>query len=175
MVSDKYSLPVRALHWIMALGIVGILSLGLCMVYAPPADPSTKGLMFSIHKACGMVFFVLLIVRVVLRLSSTVPPYPEKMSKTSVILAKATHFFLYVLMLCMPVSGYFMSSAHGRPVHMVYFTIPAIIPENESVADIFSGIHEVAAFTLVFMVALHILGAVKHLIFDKENVFKRIV
>ncbi|MFV9877966.1 MAG: cytochrome b [Anaplasma ovis] len=175
MVGDRFSLPVRVLHWVMALGIIGILTLGFLMVYAPPADEPTKRLMFMVHKACGMVALALLGVRVVLRLLSTTPPYPEGISRTSIVLAKATHFVLYLLMLCVPVSGYIMSSAAGHPVYMVYFSIPAIVPKNESVSAFFSGVHEVAVFTLVFVVVLHILGAVKHVIFDKENVFKRII
>ena len=175
MVSGRFSLPVRVLHWIMALGIIGILTLGFLMVYAPPADEPTKKLMFVVHKACGMVALVLLGVRVVLRLFSTTPPYPKGMSRTSIVLAKVTHLVLYLLMLCIPVSGYIMSSAAGRPVYMVYFSIPAVVPKDESVSAFFSGVHEVAVFVLVFVVVLHILGAVRHVVFDKENVFKRII
>ncbi|WP_041651605.1 cytochrome b [Anaplasma centrale] len=175
MVSGRFSLPVRALHWIMALGIIGISTLGFFMVYAPPADGPTKALMFTVHKACGMVALTLLGVRIVLRLLSTTPPYPEGISQTSIILAKVTHFVLYVLMLCIPVSGYLMSSASGRSVYMVYFSIPPIVPKNESVSAFFAGVHEVAVFTLIFVVVLHILGAIKHVVFDKENVFKRII
>ncbi|AAV86346.1 cytochrome b561 [Anaplasma marginale str. St. Maries] len=175
MAGDRFSLPVRVLHWVMALGIIGILTLGFLMVYAPPAEESTKKLMYMVHKACGMVALALLGVRVVFRLLCTTPPYPEGISKTSIVLAKATHFVLYLLMLCIPVSGYVMSSAAGRPVYMVYFSIPAIVPKDESVSAFFASVHEVAVFTLIFVVILHVLGAIKHIIFDKEDVFKRII
>ncbi|MGN7678563.1 MAG: cytochrome b [Anaplasma sp.] len=175
MSGGRYALPVMAFHWVMALAIIGLVALGFCMTSMSFSDNSAKRQLYAVHKACGIVVLAILPVRLLSRLCSKVPPYSDKISRAFVVLAKVVHFFLYVLMFCIPVSGYLMSSASGHPVFMWYFTIPAAIPKDESVASIFSAVHEISVFALIAVVVLHVLGALKHTFFDGDNVFKRII
>ncbi|MGN7661750.1 MAG: cytochrome b [Anaplasma sp.] len=175
MYGGRYALSVRAFHWVMALAVAGLVALGFCMTNMSFPDNSAKRQLYTVHKACGIAVLAMLPVRLLSRLRSKVPPYSNKVSRASVILAKVVHFSLYVLMFCIPVSGYLMSSASGYPVSMWYFTVPAMIPKDESVASMFSAVHEVSVFALMAVVALHVLGALKHTFFDGDNVFKRII
>jgi cytochrome b561 len=101
----------------------------------------------------------------------------DSMARSEKILAKFVHFALYFLMFLTPLSGYLMSNSYGFAVKLFSLEMPNLISTNYQVAKIFSDIHTIFSYTLLFLISLHIAGVIKHLFFDKaeNNVLKRML
>jgi len=97
--------------------------------------------------------------------------------KSEKILAHLAHGALYLLMIIVPLSGYLMLNLFGYPVKFFSIELPSLVTANPELGMTFAEIHEVSAFILLGIVAIHILAVVKHRFFDKpeNNVLKRII
>lgn len=173
MESDKYSLPLRVIHWLMAIFIIGMLCSGFYMK-SLPVSSEIKFSIYSIHKACGITVLLLVIIRIFLRIFTYAPPFSASFSMFIVTVSKAVHFGLYFLMVLMPLSGYVMSSASGIRIKY-FFHIPLLINKNIELASAANNLHSILAYFLLLLITLHILGALKHTLIDKQNIFKRII
>lgn len=69
-----------------------------------------------------------------------------------------------------------MSSAKGFSVSVFgLFTLPDFVRPNEALADIMVQTHGVLAWSLIAMIALHVGGALKHHIIDRDDTLKRML
>lgn len=175
MKNEKYHLILRAVHWLMAVVILTMLISGFYMKNLPIDNP-IKFSIYGIHKATGVSILILVILRIILRLFLYVPPLPQNFSQVTIFATKVVHFALYILMILIPLSGYVMSSASGRNIKYFFnFDIPLIIAENKTIAELSSQLHFILAYLLMSFIALHLLGTIKHLIVDKQNILRRMV
>jgi cytochrome b561 len=166
---DRYTGTAIALHWIVAVLIVGSFAIGLYMV---TLDVSPRQLrLYSWHKWVGVTIALLMIARVGWRLTHAAPALPATMAGWQRALAHATHLLLYVLLLALPVTGWLMSSAAGFPV--VYFGVvplPDLVSKDKALAETFKVAHYVLNKTLLVLVALHVAAALKHHFRDRDTV-----
>lgn len=171
----RYSLPAILLHWITALLIVCAFGLGLVMVDIPGITP-TKLKYFSWHKWLGVTVLGIACIRVLWRLTHASPPLPTTMPAWQVRAAHALHVLLYLLIFAVPVSGYFYSLAAGVPVvYLGLIPLPVLIEANEVWKPILKQIHYALNMTLLTCVVLHVGAAIKHLILDRDGVFRRML
>ncbi|QOD38580.1 cytochrome b [Candidatus Wolbachia massiliensis] len=173
MEDGKYNLGLRIIHWLMAVFIIGMLCSGLYMKSLPVSN-EMKFSIYAIHKACGITILGLIIVRIFFRAFTCVPPLPASFSRFVINASKAVHFSLYSLMVLMPLSGYVMSSASGKKIKY-FFHIPLLINQNKDLANAANWVHSILAYFMIFFITLHILGALKHVFIDKQNIFKRMI
>jgi cytochrome b561 len=68
-----------------------------------------------------------------------------------------------------------MSMSGGHPVNFFGLAMPSLMDKNPDVKDIAWKIHQVLSYALIAGVALHVLGAFKHHIIDKDNTLTRMV
>ena len=87
--TERYTPTAIFLHWVVGLGMIGTLGLGLYMVDMP-FSPS-KLQIYSWHKWAGMTLLVLAVIRVAWRLSHPAPKLPETMGPLSRLAAHAGH------------------------------------------------------------------------------------
>jgi cytochrome b561 len=73
----RYALPMRPLHWTMAVIIIGMLWAGLTMVSMDDAVPAKFELFYPWHKSFGMLIPILVLVRLAIRARSTLPALPQ--------------------------------------------------------------------------------------------------
>ncbi|RTL41980.1 MAG: cytochrome b, partial [Rhodocyclaceae bacterium] len=91
-------------------------------------------------------------------------------------IAEGTHHLLYLLMFLVPLSGWLMSSAKGFQV--VYFgvlPIPDLIGKDKELGELLEEMHEVLSWSLISLVGLHLAGALKHHIIDKDSTLRRML
>ena len=89
---------------------------------------------------------------------------------------KTVHGLLYVVMLGVPLMGWLTSNAFGYPASFFgIFNLPTLIGKNIDLAEQLGELHGFGADVFVILLALHVLGAIVHLIVNKENVFKRMM
>lgn len=172
---QRYTKTAMLLHWLIALLIISAFALGLTMVDIPGITP-TKLKYFSWHKWIGCTVFGLACLRLLWRLFNPAPAYPASMSKWQKQAANAVHVLLYVLIFGVPLSGYFYSLAAGIPVvYLGLFHMPVFIDPNPELKPILKSVHYVLNMILLGGFSLHVLGALKHLIIDRDGTFKRMV
>lgn len=168
----KYNLSLRLLHWIMAILIISLIFIGFFMVSASDA---LKPTLYSLHKATGITVLALIVLRLSIRLFSINPPLPTNSNYMLNFIARLVHWLLYLFMFIMPMSGYIMSSASQR--HFTWFfdlDVPLLVGQNMTLAMNAHSIHVVSAYIITSLIALHLLGTIKHLVIDKINILKRI-
>lgn len=181
---SSYSAIAIALHWTIALLIVGNFIGGLVMgdMLAPTATSAQKQLGFTIvqlHKSFGLTVLVLSLLRLLLRLVSGVPPLPAHMTPTEKLLAKLTHWGFYAIMILVPLSGWLMVSASPLGFPTLWFGLfewPHLpVETSKATSGTASEVHEILAFTGAGLFVLHVAAALKHHFFDRDDVLARML
>jgi cytochrome b561 len=179
----RYSTVAIALHWMIAVAILGQLACGIWMVRAIRSAGS-QALAFHAyqsHKSLGLTILVLSLVRFCWRLANPPPPLPVAMTRIERVSAKITHGLFYVPTLGMPLVGWAMVSASplGLPT-MVFglFEWPHIgwlagLGSGGEAA--FKSVHRAMGYALIGLLALHLAAALKHHLFDRDDVLARML
>ncbi len=149
----------RALHWSMALLLIGQLALGVRIAGMQPGLANLW--LYGLHKTVGFAALALVLVRIIWHLVSK-PPAPKGIPGWERTLAKLGHLALYALMLAIPLTGWVASSASGLEVMIAdRWTLPPIAPVSELLEARAFAVHGVLAKLLMALVSLHILAALK--------------
>jgi len=172
----RYGRVAIAFHWtIAALIIVNIL---IGIFHEDLAKPLAS-LLIGWHKAIGIVVLVLSIGRLAWRLAHRPPPLPP-LPRWQVGVAHALHWGFYFLIIAMPVSGWWMSSAGMKrwPIDFFgLFEVPYLPvtrgPEGAGAA--FHQFHVVAGWTMGALVLIHVGAALRHHYIDRNNVLARML
>ena len=168
---QRYDLPAITLHWLLALLILGSLSLGLYMADLPLTPLRLK--LFNWHKWAGMTILLLSALRLLWRLGHRPPPHLP-MPAWQERAAHATHGTLYLLFFAVPVAGWAYSSASGFPVVLFgVLPLPDWVPVSRPLAAAFKAAHEVLAWALALLIALHVGAALKHHFIDRDALLRR--
>lgn len=173
---QKYPVLMRLIHWLMALGIIGLIASGWYMA-GLDKSVSYKYDIYFWHKSFGTLALFAIALRIVVRLASTVPALPEAMSGHEKKLAHLAHFLLYALMIAVPLSGFLMSDFGGHPVPLFNWATFGLLEDNKELAGTLWEVHTTIPYVLLGVIVLHILGALKHRFFDKpeNDVLKRML
>ncbi len=169
-----YSPFAKALHWSMALGIIGLVTLGSIMSDMPLSPEKLQ--YFSWHKWAGVSVFALVWIRLTYRFISPPPAYPGSISVNVQRLAHAGHIALYAFMLIIPLTGWLMSSAKG--VQTVWFGVlplPDLIGKDKALGHLLEDVHGALSWIMVSLVAGHMAAALKHHFIDRDDTLLRMV
>ena len=169
--NDRYSTTAIALHWLLAVLIVGSFSLGLYMSDLPFSPARLQ--YYSWHKWAGVSILALSVVRLAWRATHR-PPVDLPMPGWQRTAARATHYLLYALFFTVPLVGWAYSSAAGFPV--VWFGVlplPDFVPVDKALAEAIKPWHERSALLMAGLVLLHVGGAVKHQLTDRDGLMGR--
>lgn len=171
---NAFGVIAKGFHWIIALCIIGMLTVGLIMVDMPPSP--TKMTLYALHKSTGVVILLLVILRLTWRLLNPVPELPSSLHPWHHKLAKLSPLSLYTLMFLMPLSGFTLSETAGYPI-TVYnmFTLPMFLPKNPEVSKTAVMIHQYGGFAFIGVLVLHVSAALYHHFILKTNVLKRML
>jgi len=171
---STYTRTAMSLHWLVAALIFAGWGLGW-YAHDLPASPD-KLRYFSWHKWIGITVFLLALLRASWRATHAPPPLPPTLPRWQVHAAHVSHLLLYLLMLALPLSGWLMSSAKGfQTVYFGVLPLPDLLAKNEPLGRLLAEIHELLAYTLAAAVALHVLAALKHRLFDRDTMLGRML
>lgn len=170
----RYGAVAQTFHWLIAALVV------TQFVLANMAEDLPLGIhklaMLARHKSFGMTVLMLAVLRLLWRLNHPPPELPTGMKPLERMLARATHIVFYVLLFAMPLSGWLMSSAKNYSVSWFsLFTWPNLIGKNEAAFDLLRSTHQILSGVLLAIAILHILAALKHHFWDRDDVLLRIL
>ena len=167
----QWSGTSKFLHWLMVLMLFVIAVIGLTHDYFPG---DLRKLIMGWHKALGITVLVLAAARLVWNLFTPSPARIMSTPNWQHLTAQITHGLLYVLMLAMPLSGWIMSSAGGRPVN--YFglgELPNLVAKNPALRELSSEWHETMFWVLLAVVIVHAGAAIYHQMVLKDGLLDR--
>lgn len=171
--TQHYGSVTKFLHWLIFILVLANLIGGYFM---GSLGDELKPIVYNIHKLNGLTILALIIVRLLWRLINPVPAFPKYMSGLERVLAKSMHYAFYIVLIAMPLTGWFMATAAGKAPHIMGIGITAPgIPLTREFAKLNSGLHELLFYIILAMLALHIIAAFKHKLLGKGNVFQRMM
>jgi len=173
--SERYTGTAIALHWLIAVLIIGGFWLGWVMTDIHGFTP-TKLRYYSWHKWIGVTVFALAWLRVIWRLTHRPPALPAGMPAWQRIASESVHGLLYLLMIVIPASGYLYSSAAGiQVVYLGLFPLPTLIAPDQQWRVVLRLVHIWLNYSLLGLFGLHILGAIKHTVIDRDGLLARMI
>ncbi len=173
-INNQYTLLAIGLHWWIALLIFIAFPLGIYM-HDLPFSP-TKLKLFSWHKWLGVTVFLFVLVRIYWRLRHSPPALPDSIANWQKRITHIAHGLLYLLMVAIPLSGWLMSSAKGfQTVWFGVLPLPDLLDKNKAIGDLLAIVHKTLNFSLLAIVILHVLAALKHHFIDKDAILRRML
>lgn len=170
-----YDLISRTNHWLVAIFIIGMLSLGLFLEFGGLAREDKRWLI-DIHKSVGVLALILGTWRVLWRVLQGFPEASETpVPHWQKVAAKITHWSLLAGILIMPISGVAASVFNGRAISVfTWFSIP---PQAEInwLSSLSGYTHRYVGFALAIIVMIHIAAALKHHFLDQDSTLLRMV
>lgn len=191
--TQRYTKVAIILHWLIALVIIAMFALGWYMGELPKDGPkqtafdlfdlgivtwhmdepiSARNLYFNLHKSIGFTLLWLVIFRVYWRVTHTPPAMLASYSALERKLATAVHHILYLLMVLIPLSGVLMTlySKFG----LKWFGLEVFGGlDNADLRDVFKESHELFANLMLAAFIVHVVGALKHKLKDKDETMSR--
>jgi cytochrome b561 len=169
-VRQRFTPLQRLLHWLIAIGILAMLFIGVGMVST--ATPKFLPLI-AIHKSLGIAILALALIRLAVRLRYGAPALPIDLPKPMKLAAQLSHYALYALMIGMPLLGWAMLSAAAYPV-VVFggMRLPAILPQSDSLHSWLWDAHFYLAFAFFGLVLMHVAAALFHALVRRDGVFE---
>lgn len=161
-----------ALHWLVAIGVFGMLAFGYWISTLPRGPAKTD--FVQLHKSFGLIVLALAAARIAWRVHAGFPePIGRPWERRA---ARLAHLALMALTLALPLSGIVRSLAYARPVELFGLTIvPRLIAKKHEALNEFAGaVHDACALTIVALVALHIAAAAKHRFIDGDDALARV-
>lgn len=176
MPRSRYSAGAIFLHWTIAALIIVNLVLGLGH---ESLSKDSIPMVMGWHKSIGVTVLALSLARLAWRLANPAPPLPPAMPGWQVAAARATHIFFYVAMIALPLTGWLMSSASPIRFPLTFFglfPIPYLpVEQSREMARNWGSAHEILGYATIFVLALHVAGALKHHFIDRDDVLRRML
>jgi len=167
------------LHWVVGIIAIGLLAVGVYM-----AETETWSL-YPWHKSFGFLLFFIVLFRIAWRIANGWPASVGRRGDAERLLVKTIHTLLLAGVLLMPISGFLMSSLGGSGVEVFGLEVVArnphpenpqwTQPHNETMAAFFHGLHHWLGYLLICAVLLHIAGALKHHLMDRDGTLRRML
>src|SRR3954468_20861586 len=170
--AERYTSVAIVLHWLIALCLFGQIAFGWFLETIPRGTP-LRGPYVNIHKSTGIILGLLILIRLVWRLTHRPPDYPSFLARWERVASKLTQFLLYTCMLVMPLSGYIASNFSKYGVKLFNsIPLPPWGPEDKTIYAAFNTTHVVTSYLLVALIVLHLLGALRHA-FRRDGIVAR--
>jgi cytochrome b561 len=166
----KFAVQSRILHWVMAVMLLAMLGIGVSMV----ASVGDYHALVAIHRPLGIAILILAIIRLVNRLSTSLPPFPPTMSSRERWIASNSERLFYGLMITLPLIGWGMLSAGHYPIVMFGSVhLPPILPANPSLFAILRKAHTVLAYLLFLTFLAHLAAVLFHTLIIRDRLLDR--
>ncbi len=170
--SRRYSRVAIALHWLVAVLVIGQIFFGWYLGDVPPGG--SRGTLVNLHKSIGLTLWLLVWLRMGWRWTHPAPPLPASLPEWQRAAAAASHFALYACLFVLPLVGYLGSnfSKHGILLYGAVKLRPWG-PDDKGLYDLFRNMHTVVAWVLVTLVSVHIAAAIYHAV-RRDGVMGRV-
>ena len=173
---EVYARPARFFHWLTVFLLLIQVPVGFIMVYRGKELKiwdSLTGDLYSTHKLLGVIILAFIVLRLLYRLAKGAPREPATLASWQRVVSQITHWSIYVMLLVVPVLGYFGTAMFPALKIFDWFELPALVGKDREMSDLVLYYHAVGAFILLGLVVLHISAALYHRFFLKDTIVAR--
>lgn len=171
---NHYNTLSIALHWLMLLLFIAVYAcIELRELYPKGSDP--REALKAWHFMLGLSVLALVVVRIYGRLTSATPAITPEPAIWQTITAKLVHLALYGIMIGMPILGWILLSAAGKPIPFFGLELPPLVAENKELAKSLKELHETIGVLGYYLIGLHAAAAVFHHHVLKDNTLTRML
>ncbi len=172
--SNRYVSMSISLHWLMFLLMAAVYAcIELRVIYPKGSDPRETLKMW--HFMLGLCVLTLVWVRLFFIIKGQKPAIVPTPPTWQHWLAKAVHGGLYLLMIGLPILGWLMLSATGKPIPFFGLELPALIHENKALGKLIKQIHETGGTVGYYLIGLHAIAGLFHHYVMRDNTLVRML
>lgn len=169
--TSEYGTLAKFFHWLIFLLVLCMLLAGYFM--SDLSDKAVRSQVVNVHKIMGVFILFIMLMRMVWALNNIKPLPMFNSPAWQKHIERIVHFLLYALLIAMPITGWIMSSAAGKPPHIGEWHFGLPIPKSKAIDDLFWNAHSWLAIVIIAVVSLHILAALYHYVVKKDQVLQR--
>jgi cytochrome b561 len=170
----RYGSISIGLHWLTLVILIGVYAcINLTDLYPKGSEP--REALKTWHFMLGLTVLLLVTLRLLNRLVGTRPVVSPPLPRRQQRLAGTIHVALYALMLAMPILGWLLLSAAGKPIPFFGAQLPALLAENKDLAGQLKEIHETIGTIGYFLIGAHALAALFHHYVIRDNTLVRML
>jgi len=178
--AQRYGGVTKTFHWATALLILTLIPLGWWanqMPYETAEQLADKAWMFSLHKTLGVAAFFVAVGRILWAVSQPKPGLLNADHKVESFLAELIHWMLYASLVIVPLSGWIgHAAAEGfAPIWWPFGQGLPVVPKDTGIEHFMAAVHWVATKVLIASLLLHIAGALKHHVIDRDATLRRML
>ncbi|MFX0546982.1 cytochrome b/b6 domain-containing protein [Roseovarius sp. S1116L3] len=186
--TTSYGSVTKFFHWTIALMILTMFPLGwiaseLAERIEAPEIATTDAvlewakLLFSIHKTLGVTIFALALMRILWAIAQPKPALLNGDKPLEAWLAETVHWLLYGTLVAVPLSGWVHHAATTgyAPIWWPLGQGLPFVPKDPGVAEISAALHFILQWVLAGAIALHVAGALKHHVIDRDATLRRML
>ncbi|MBE3636943.1 cytochrome b/b6 domain-containing protein [Mangrovicoccus algicola] len=176
----SYGSVAKTFHWLTALLILSLWPLGY-VAHAWPYDSAaalaTKATLFSLHKTLGVTLFFVALARILWALGQPRPALLHPERRLESLAAETVHWVLYGALVAVPLAGWIDHAATEgfAPIWWPFGQSLPLVPKSPAVSALFGSLHSVFAWLLLGAVGLHVAGALKHHLIDRDATLRRML
>jgi len=170
--AQGYDPVAKSFHWLVVVLLVAQYSTEFILPYVLPKSSLDAAWHFSI----GSTILLVMLLRLVWRLTHATPPPPATLSSGLRLLSRVTHGLLYAFLIVLPLLGWTAASASGAKVYLLgLIPLPALVSKDKALAEAVGSVHGAVALTLLALIALHVAGALFHALVKQDGVIRRML
>lgn len=129
----------------------------------------------SLHVSVGVITLVFVVARIVWRVSQGTQP-DANTSRALNIAAALVQWGLLAALVVLMMTGPLLTWGMGQPLRIFdWLTIPSPLPPLPQWHGALEQTHTLATYAMLALLALHILGALKHAVIDRDGVLQRML
>ena len=168
---SKYGLLAKLFHWITFIILILQIPFGFYLVGLEFSDRRID--LENIHILIGITVFYITLFRLVWKFFNSSPTEGNSFFKGQIFIAKANHFFLYLSIFTITISGILKKLYMGEKLNFLFFRY-GFNKDNFQLADLYYEVHIYANYLLIVLVAVHILAVIVHHFIFKDKIFDKI-
>jgi cytochrome b561 len=170
----EWGVIAKSFHWLIALLLFGQLALG--WIAKDMRVSPDKFELFVWHKSIGISILLIVALRIVWRFRNPPPASIGEVTLWQARLAQGAHALLYILMIAVPLSGWWISDTSRIPFRLYWqIPLPDLLPASKDMSELAASTHEVLTTLLIVIVVLHILAAARHHFLLRDDTLTRML
>jgi cytochrome b561 len=167
----KYGLLAKLFHWITFIILILQIPFGFYLVGLEFSDRRID--LENIHILIGIIVFYITLLRLIWKFFNSSPTDGNSFFKGQIIIAKINHFFLYLCIFTITISGVLKKLYMGEKLNFLFFKY-GFDKDNFQLADLYYEVHIYANYLLIVLISLHILAVIVHHFIFKDKILDKI-
>ncbi len=171
---NRYGSLSIKMHWLMFILIAATFTFIECRVFFEKGT-EMRDLFKMWHFMLGLLVLVMVLIRLYFRFTQVTPKITPAPSAIQNTVAKVAHIVLYAFMIMMPIAGWVMLSAFGKPIPFFGLELPPLIAIDKKLGGSIHDVHELVGKIGYFLIGFHALAAIIHHHVQKDDTLTRML